>query len=71
MGGAARFGTLRHVTSVREGNLASIMFDVPFTAGKNAPVTVRVAMVWHLEAGAWKLVQSGSTVPAVGQGAKE
>jgi len=50
-----------HVSTVREGNLASIMFDVPFTAGGRSQVTMRFAMVWHLEAGGWKLAQSASS----------
>lgn len=68
-GGTAKFGTMWHVSTVREGNLGAIMFDVPFTAGKAAQVTLRFAMVWHLEAGLWKLVQSSNTVPTTGQGA--
>lgn len=68
-GGAAKFGTMWHVSTVREGNLGTIMFDVPFTAGKNPQVTVRFAMVWHLEPAGWKLVQSSNAVPTVGKGA--
>ncbi|HEX4295897.1 MAG TPA: nuclear transport factor 2 family protein [Rhizomicrobium sp.] len=68
-GGSAKFGTMWHVTGVREGNLESIMFDIPFTAGRNPTVTVRYAMVWHLEGDTWKLAQSSNSVPTTGQGA--
>ena len=66
-GGAAKFGTMWHATTVREGNLESIVFDIPFTAGRNPTVTMRFAMVWHLEGDVWKLAQSSNTVPTVGQ----
>ena len=66
-GGAAKFGTMWHVTAVREGNLESIMFDIPFTAVRNPAVTVRFAMVWHLEGETWKLAQSSNSVPAIGE----
>jgi hypothetical protein len=68
-GGSAKFGTMWHVTAVREGNLESIVFDIPFTAGRNPTVTVRFAMVWHLEGDIWKLAQSSNTVPTIGQSA--
>jgi hypothetical protein len=68
-GGTARFGTMWHVSAVRDGRLATIMFDVPFTAGKNPTVTVRFAMAWVLDSGEWKLMQSCNTVPTVGQAA--
>lgn len=67
-GGAAKFGTMWHVTAVREGNLESIVFDIPFTAGRSGTVTERFAMVWHLEGDTWKLAQSSTSVPATGQG---
>jgi len=70
-GGTARFGTMWHVSGARDGRLASIMFDVPFTAGKNPTVTVRFAMAWVLDGGEWKLVQSSNTVPTVGQNARD
>jgi ketosteroid isomerase-like protein len=70
-GGTARFGTMWHVSGVRDGHLASIMFDVPFTAAKNPTVTVRFAMVWALDGGDWKLVQSSNAVPTVGQRASD
>ncbi len=68
-GGSAKFGTMWHVTAVREGNLESIVFDIPFTAGRNGTITERFAMVWHLEGDTWKLAQSSNSVPATGQGA--
>ena len=68
-GGAAKFGTMWHVTAVREGNLESIMFDIPFTAGASGTVTERFAMVWHLEGETWKLAQSSTSLPATGQSA--
>jgi hypothetical protein len=68
-GGAAKFGTMWHVTAVREGNLETIMFDIPFTAGRSGTVTVRFAMVWHLEGDTWKLAQSSNCVPTTGQSA--
>lgn len=67
--GSAKFGTMWHVTAVREGNLESIMFDIPFTAGRIGTVTERFAMVWHLEGDTWKLAQSSISVPATGQSA--
>jgi ketosteroid isomerase-like protein len=66
-GGTAKFGTMWHVSAMRDGRLATIMFDVPFTAGSNSSVTVRFAMAWVLDGGEWKLIQSSNTVPAVGQ----
>jgi hypothetical protein len=68
-GGTARYGTMWHVSALRDGRLASIMFDIPFTAGKNPTVTLRFAMAWVLDGDAWKLIQSSSTAPTVGQGA--
>jgi len=68
-GGAAKFGTMWHVTAVREGSLESIMFDIPFTAGRGPAVTARFAMVWHLEGDVWKLAQSSNSVPTTGQSA--
>jgi ketosteroid isomerase-like protein len=70
-GGAAKFGTMWHVSGARDGRLASIMFDVPFTVAKNPTVTVRFAMVWVLDGGEWKLIQSSNTVPTVGQSASD
>jgi hypothetical protein len=70
-GGRAKFGTMWHVSGVRDGRLASIMFDVPFTAGKNPTVTVRFAMVWALDGDAWKLAQSSNMIPTVGQSASD
>jgi ketosteroid isomerase-like protein len=70
-GGTAKFGTMWHASAMRDGRLATIMFDVPFTAGKNPTVTVRFAMAWVLEGGEWKLIQSSTTVPSVGQGVSD
>jgi hypothetical protein len=61
--GAAKFGTMFHVSGVRDGSLASVMLDIPFTSGQNPTVTMRFAMVWHLDAGGWKLVQSSDFAP--------
>ncbi len=66
-GGTAKFGTMWHVSAMRDGRLATIMFDVPLTAGKNPTATVRFAMAWVLDEGEWKLIQSSKMVPTVRQ----
>ncbi len=70
-GGAAKIGTMEHVTTVKEGNLASIFFDAPFSAGGRPAVPVRFAMVWKRSGKKWLLVQSSNVVPTRGQSAEE
>jgi hypothetical protein len=66
-GATAKFGPMADVSIAREGKIATIFFDAPFSVGGHPPVTVRVCMVWRLEEGTWKLIQSASSVPTVNQ----
>ncbi|HWA89941.1 MAG TPA: hypothetical protein VG889_07890 [Rhizomicrobium sp.] len=61
-GGNAKFGTMFNVSGVRDGQMASVMFDIPFTGGKGATVNERYAMVWRIEGGAWKLLMSSNAI---------
>ena len=69
--GSAKFGAPGDVSTTREGNLATIFFNVPFSVGARPALPVRVAMVWRLDGGQWKLVQSSNAVPTVGQSGDE
>ena len=70
-GGTGKFGAMRDVSTVHEGNLEAIFFNIPFSVRNNPPVLVRVSMVWRLNPQGWKLVESSNSVPTVGQSADE
>ncbi len=70
-GDSAHIGPLQHVSIVRRGDLASIFFDAPFSAGGRPAVLVRFALVWRVNRGHWLLEQSSNTVPTTGQSAAE
>jgi ketosteroid isomerase-like protein len=70
-GGAAKFGTLQDVSTVQEGDLETIFFDVPFSVGLRPPVPVRFSMVWRLKPDGWKLLLSSNVAPTVGQSAAD
>lgn len=67
--GSARFGAMSKVTVRMDGRLASVMFEIPFSAGGGAEVPVRIAMVWRTAGGKWRLTQSSNVVPTVGASA--
>jgi hypothetical protein len=70
-GGSARIGPMQQVSVIHRGDLASIFFDAPFSAGGRPPVLVRFALVWTLTNGHWLLEQASNTVPTTGQSAAE
>ncbi len=69
--GSAQFGEPRELEVRQGGDLATAFFNVPFRAGGQKELVVRVATVWHKEGGAWRLTESSNTVPTVGSSARE
>jgi ketosteroid isomerase-like protein len=67
--GTAHFGEIKNLSAWRQGPVASVFFDIPFSAGGRPEVMVRVSTVWRLSNGGWLLVQSSNVVPTVGQSA--
>jgi hypothetical protein len=70
-GGSAHIGPMEHISLIQNHSLASIFFDVPFSVGNRAPVSVRFAATWKLEGKQWLLVQSSNVVPTEHQSAAE
>ena len=70
-GDSARIGPMQHVSVIHRGDIVSIFFDAPFSAGGRPPVLVRFAFVWTLAHGHWLLAQGSNTVPTTGQSAAE
>lgn len=68
-GGAARIGSMKHVSVVERGDLASIFFDADFLMRNRPAIPVRFAMVWRRARGVWRLVQSANVVPTQNQSA--
>ena len=68
--GGAHFGAMSNISSVQQGDVATLFFNRVFEVGGQR-VTVRFATVWRSESGAWKFVQSSNTVATVGQSAAE
>jgi hypothetical protein len=62
---------MEHISLIQNHSLASIFFDVPFSVGNRAPVSVRFAATWKLEGKQWLLVQSSNVVPTEHQSAAE
>jgi len=69
--GAATIGEMQQISTFQDGDVASIFFNAPFRLGKQEPVAVRFAIVWHRSAKGWRVVQSSSVVPTRGQSAEE
>lgn len=67
----ARFGMPANMDIRIEGTAASAFFDVPFSAGGRAPVTVRFGTSWRYDHGHWVLMQGSSTVPTTGSSAHQ
>lgn len=66
--GTSSFGAMTDVSVIRSDSLASVFFNAPFSVGGRT-LPLRVATVWRLEDGGWKLVQLSNTVPTTGQSA--
>ncbi|HZQ94487.1 MAG TPA: nuclear transport factor 2 family protein, partial [Candidatus Sulfotelmatobacter sp.] len=45
--GAAAIGEMQQISTFQDGDVASIFFNAPFRLGKQEPVVVRFAIVWH------------------------
>lgn len=70
-GGAATIGPMQDVSVVVRGELGTVFFDAPFSAGGRPAVVVRFATVWRWTPKGWLLAQSSNTVPTTGQSAAE
>jgi hypothetical protein len=67
---AARLGAMSKISSIRNGDLATLFFNRVFEVG-GRKLTVRFCTVWRREKGDWKLVQSANAVPTTGQSAAD
>ena len=70
-GGAAHVGTMGNITLVKDRDLASMAFNVPFSLGNRPPVPVRVTAIWKRAGKQWLLVQSLNAVLTEHQSAAE
>jgi ketosteroid isomerase-like protein len=70
-GGSAHIGAMERISLIQNHSLASIFFDVPFSVGNRAPLSVRFAATWKREGKQWLLVQSSNVVPTEHQSAAE
>ena len=68
---SARFGAPTRMSVRATDALATVIFDVPFSAGGRPPLLVRVTMVWRADRGQWWLTQSSNVVPTVGSAAHQ
>jgi ketosteroid isomerase-like protein len=67
---SAHLGEPRDLEIRQGADLAAAFFNVPFRAGSQPEVLVRITTVWRKRDGAWFLVESSNTVPTVGSSAK-
>ncbi len=67
----ARFGAPHDLDIRLGGDLATTLFDVPFSAGGGPDVDVRMFVVWKKVHGEWLVTQSASSVPTVGSSARD
>jgi ketosteroid isomerase-like protein len=68
---SAHLGDPRDLEIRQGADLAAAFFNVPFRAGNQQEVLVRIATVWRRKNNVWLLVESSNTVPTVGSSAKD
>jgi ketosteroid isomerase-like protein len=67
----AQVGALRDVSVRVSRDLATVMFQAPFSAGGRPEMLVRFITVWRRHGRDWYLTQSSNSVPTVGSSAAE
>lgn len=68
---SSRFGEPSALYVRTSGDMAGVMFDVPWVAtthGTDHRFIIRIASLWHRSGGTWKLVHLLNSVPAPPQG---